>query len=66
MLPLLREPIVDLNYLLGRHQRSLISASTAASPEARHSHRGLVSGYADRIRNLQVTLGATAYLSEAN
>lgn len=56
---------MDLNYLLGRHQRSLLSAAFAVTPEARHAHRGLVTGYAIRIRALQAELGAAAYLSEA-
>ena len=41
-----------LNYLLHRHQVSLMKADAATSPEARCSHRGLVLGYAHRIENL--------------
>jgi hypothetical protein len=51
---------MDLNYLLHRHQVSLMQASTAESPEARSSHRGLVRAYAAGIRTLQLELGASA------
>jgi hypothetical protein len=44
---------MDLNQLLYRQQVSLMRADAAASPEARHSHRGLARGYAERIRALQ-------------
>lgn len=49
---------MDLNHLLHRHQISLMRASAAASPEARHAHRGLAKGYAARIRTLSLDLGA--------
>ncbi len=55
---------MDLNYLLSRHQRSVHRATTAASVEARHAHRGLASGYAKRIRALQASLGAPAILAD--
>lgn len=55
---------MDLNYLLSRHQVSVHKASMASSPEARHAHKGLMSGYANRIRALQLTLGARALLAE--
>jgi hypothetical protein len=48
---------MDLNYLLSRHQVSLMRADAAACGEARHSHRGLARGYAERIRELQERLG---------
>jgi hypothetical protein len=51
---------MDLNYLLHRHQLSLMLADAAACPSSRHSHRGLARGYAHRIRTLQSALGATA------
>ncbi|WP_404334315.1 hypothetical protein AB2M62_12920 [Sphingomonas sp. MMS12-HWE2-04] len=50
---------MDLNYLLQRHQVSLIRADAAGSGEARIAHRGLANGYAERIRLLQARLGAT-------
>lgn len=40
---------MDLNYLLHRHQVSLMRADSAASPEARHAHRGLARTYAALI-----------------
>jgi hypothetical protein len=46
-------PFLDLNHLLFRHQVSLMRADAAASPEARHSHRGLAAGYAARVLVLQ-------------
>ena len=48
---------MDLNYLLSRHQVSLMRADAAVCSEARHSHRGLARGYAERIRELQERLG---------
>ena len=56
---------MDLNYLLGRHQQSLHRAGAAASPEARHAHRGLATGYAGRIRAYQRDIGARALLAES-
>lgn len=43
---------MDLNYLLHRHQVSLMRSNAAGSPEARHAHNGLVRGYAHQIREL--------------
>jgi len=51
------EHVMDLNYLLARHQISLMRAAEAPSCEARHAHRGLARGYAARIRELQDRLG---------
>jgi hypothetical protein len=51
---------MDLNELFYRHQISVVRAAEAASPEARHAHRGLVSGYAARIATMQVDAGAPA------
>ncbi|WP_200911557.1 hypothetical protein [Sphingomonas sp. Leaf33] len=53
---------MDLNYLLSRHQISLMLAQAAPTIEARHSHRGLAAGYADTIRSMQALLGADASL----
>lgn len=41
---------MDLNYLLSRHQVSLMRADSAASPEARFAHRALARAYAECIR----------------
>lgn len=49
---------MDLNYLLSRHQVSLMRAAAAACSEARHSHQGLARSYAERIRLLRERLGA--------
>jgi len=51
---------MDLNYLLSRHQISLMLAQSATTIEARHSHRGLASCYANAIRSAQALLGADA------
>jgi hypothetical protein len=56
---------MDLNYLLYRHQISIIRARDAASAEARYSHQGLVRGYALRIAELRETLLATLPLVPA-
>lgn len=49
---------MDLNYLLARHQISLMRADTAASHEARYAHRQFARHYASRIRTLQDNIGA--------
>jgi hypothetical protein len=51
---------MDLNYLLHRHQVSLMQAETAQCAEARHSHLGLAREYAVQIERVRVGLGATA------
>ncbi len=51
---------MDLNYLLSRHQISLMRADYAACPEASIAHRGLANGYALRIREHRQRLGAGA------
>lgn len=48
---------MDLNYLLSRHQQSLMRASTAPCVASRASHRAFAAGYAERIRELQRTYG---------
>jgi hypothetical protein len=50
---------MDLNYLLHRHQVSLIRADRGDSSEARHAHRGLAEGYGKRIAALRAMIGAT-------
>ncbi len=49
---------MDINYLLYRHQVSLMRYDTAACVSSRRSHRDLAQGYALRIRDLQQTLGS--------
>ena len=49
---------MDLNYLLSRHQISLMRANTAASSEARIAHRNMARAYAERIRVMQKLIGA--------
>jgi hypothetical protein len=44
--------IIDLTYLVRRHQLSLAASTAAPSREARAAHRGLTIGYADRIASL--------------
>lgn len=51
---------MDLNYLLSRHQVSLMRAERASSAEARIAHQSLAKGYAERIRGLQRQDGARA------
>ena len=53
---------MDLNYLLFRHQISLMQADAAACSEARIAHRGRAGHYAERIRELQSKLGAAPAL----
>lgn len=53
---------MDLNYLLSRHQISLMRADSAACPEAAIAHRGLAQGYAVRIREHRQRLGAGSSL----
>ena len=48
-----------LNYLLHRHQISLMRTRSGACPSARAAHRGLAVGYAARIQALRADLGAT-------
>lgn len=46
-----------LNYLLYRHQVSVMRAAVVRSPEARAAHLGLAAGYAGQIRDLRAELG---------
>lgn len=55
---------MDLNYLLFRHQVSLMRANAAQCSCSRRSHHGLAAGYAARIRVLQGALGVDAMLRE--
>ena len=54
-----------LNYLLQRHQISLMREKAAAGPEARAAHRGLATAYARRIGDLGSAAGAGIVLHKA-
>lgn len=54
---------MDLNYLFGRHQVSLMQEASAKSVEARLAHREMASLYADQIGVLQRSLSSTAALA---
>ena len=56
---------MDLNYLLARHQVSLMRAQDAVACEARVAHRRLANEYAVRIDALRVHLGATSPIIRA-
>lgn len=49
---------MDLNYLLQRHQISLMRADMAACASARAAHSGLVRGYERQIAAAREELGA--------
>jgi hypothetical protein len=51
---------MGLNYLLHRHQVSLMRADAAATTEARQAHRELASAYAERVDAEGRAAGATA------
>jgi chromosome condensin MukBEF ATPase and DNA-binding subunit MukB len=65
MLPLTTgsDAIVALNYLLHRHQVSLVRAQSAATVESRIVHRKLAALYADRIRGMSDLLGGGAIIA---
>lgn len=44
---------MDLDYLYGRHEVSLLMAKNAVSEAARRVHRELASAYASRIAAIQ-------------
>jgi len=50
---------MSLNYLLHRHQVSLMRASVAPSVDVRRAHERFVAAYADRIAALVEPAGAT-------
>lgn len=54
---------MDLNYLLARHQVSLIASRTASCHDSRAAHIAFAHAYAGRIRELQQDLGARARLT---
>jgi len=54
---------MDLNYLLHRHQVSLMRADAAATGEGRHAHRGLAHGYAQQIETARTASGAFASMT---
>lgn len=49
---------MDLNYLLHRHQISLMRASESDACEVRNVHLRFVDAYATRIEELATTAGA--------
>lgn len=53
---------MDLNYLLHRHQTSLMRADAATCVEAQVAHGKLAAGYARQIHTLQSLLGARGAL----
>ena len=53
---------MDLNYLLARHQTSLMRATSAACVLSREAHVGLAAGYGARVNASHVESGATARL----
>ncbi len=57
MHPIRKAHPVDLNYLYARHQIALMRADAASCIEARHSHRGLATGYALAIESRRAELG---------
>ena len=56
---------MDLNYLLHRHQVSLMRAEAANSVESRYAHKALARGYAERIEQLQHDAGAVLCAAQA-
>jgi hypothetical protein len=53
---------MDLNYLLHRHQISLMRASVAACVPSRRAHQGLVALYADAVAKVQRVNGGSSTL----
>lgn len=49
---------MSLNYLLHRHQISIVRSEAGRTPEARAAHRGLAAGYAARIQSMRTQMGA--------
>ncbi len=56
---------MDLNDLLHSRQVAQMRATRAASPEAAHSHRGMVRGYEHRISVMRALLGASGRMVSA-
>jgi hypothetical protein len=54
---------LDLNYLLSRHQISVMRMHATQCRSARAAHQGLADGYAHRIRALQARSGGQPMLS---
>ena len=54
---------MDLNYLLARHQTSLMRARTAACAPSRLAHHGLAAGYAARVNAFHQQVGAEARIA---
>lgn len=51
---------MDLNYLLSRHQTSLMLAERATCIPSRRSHEALATGYASRVNGFYDNVGASA------
>ena len=49
---------MDLNFLLERHQRSLMLLDGAATEQERSAHRQFIRDYSVRIRMVRSELGA--------
>ena len=49
---------MDLNFLLGRHQRSSMIADRALTPRERRVHGQFAREYAEQIRRTRDALGA--------
>lgn len=56
---------MDLNYLLHRHQISVMRAGAASCAPSRRAHLGLADLYAEAIARLRETLGAEAWAEPA-
>ena len=57
---------MSLNYLLFRHQVSLMRAARARTIEVRRTHEAFAAAYADRVQTAAATSGAsTASLARA-
>ena len=53
---------MDLNYLLHRHQISLMRATVAACAASRRAHEGFVSVYADAVARHRALSGSAIVL----
>ena len=56
---------MDLNYLLYRHQVSLMRVQASDCQSARSAHRDLARGYAAQISTLRSALGEEGSLTRA-
>jgi len=56
---------MDINYLLHRHQVSVMRAGAATCRPSRMAHEGLASLYASAVSRLQVGMGGGGRLIHA-